>query len=74
MKRPSAAERQDQLKSLLHVTIPITLLMVVIAGAVLVFYPNLNIKHLSVQDSAALREVFFSGQPWVVACTMKGGP
>jgi hypothetical protein len=75
VKRPTtAAERQDQLRGILNITIPLTILAAVIAGAVMLIFPNLgNIKYLSVHDSSALREVFFSGQPWVVVCSAKDG-
>jgi hypothetical protein len=67
------AARLQQLKTITAYSVPLIISVAVTAFLLQYFGLSSNIKSLSVANPAQLREVFFSGQPWVVVCVKDDG-
>eukprot|EP00047_Mylnosiga_fluctuans_P007216 m.251841 g.251841 ORF g.251841 m.251841 type:complete len:422 (-) comp17430_c0_seq1:144-1409(-) len=61
--------REDQLRLVLRYGLPFVLSLGITALVASYFGFTAPIKELSVSNPNQLKDVFFSGQPWVIACT-----
>ena len=68
-----APSREEQLRGILQYLIPTILGLAISAFAYYYFVASENVWELQVSDQDKLKEVFFSGMPWVVACKAKDG-